>query len=469
MRPNILLITTDQQRHDTLGVYGNKAIHTPFLNSLGSNGVVFKKNYSTCPICIPARRSLLTGLSPFEHGLSEYKEGVEFEPGFTVPELLGKVGYQTTLVGKLHMYPQRKRFGFDHMILSDTPNYRKDYVYQTQNDYVLWLQKQGVKHDINASTLSSNGREARPFLLEENYHHSSWVMETALDQLENNRDPNCPWFMHMSFVAPHPPLNPPNHFWRLHENIDMQPAIGNWVDFGDNRPEYPELDSYSGPFTEGDMRVARTGYYGLISHIDSLLASFFNRLFSSGSRFSKEPTWVLFTSDHGEMLGDHHLWRKGLAYEGSTHIPLIIYGKKVSYKRGVCETVSCLEDVATTILDMAGVEDRPKTYGKSLLKCMQDTAFSTRQALLGELHSPYYYYFLIKGDFKYIYYFRKGEEQLFDLKNDPTETNDISASSETLLEMRQELMSQLKSRGQTTEGFSFAPLNNRMPLEVSRR
>lgn len=467
MQPNILLITTDQQRFDTLGVYGNKEIHTPFLNSIGSNGVVFKKNYVTCPVCIPARRSLLTGLSPYEHGLSEYKEGVEFDPEFTVPQLLRDKGYQTALIGKLHMFPQRKRFGFDHMILSDTPNYRKDDEYQTKNDYVLWLQQQGIKHDVNLATLSSNGREARPFLIDETYHHSSWVTETAIDYLENKRDPVSPCFMHISYVAPHPPLNPPQHFWDLHKKSEMKPAIGDWIKFDGNRPEYPELDSFSGPFSEADMSFARTGYYGLISHIDSLLAGFFNRMFARGSRFSQEPTWVLFTSDHGEMLGDHHLWRKGLPYEGSTHVPLLVYGKNVKYNKSECDSVSCLEDVAATILDMGGVEV-PKMYGKSLLPCMENKEHQVRETLFGEFHNPYHYYYLVKGNLKYIYYHKKGEEQLFDLKKDPMETADISGSADLLNGLRQELLTELKSRGVSTEELVFKPLDGGMPLVLLR-
>ncbi len=463
MKPNILLITTDQQRFDTLGVYGNKEINTPFLNSIGSNGVVFKKNYVTCPICIPARRSLLTGLSPFEHGLSEYKEGLEFTPSFTVPQLLGANGYQTALVGKLHMFPQRKRFGFDHLVLSDTPNYRKNFKFQKENDYILWLQKQGLMHDSNASTLSSNGREARPFLIDEMYHHSSWVMESTLDYLENKRDPSNPWFLHMSFVAPHPPLNPPSHFWDLHKNITMKPSIGNWVKFNGDRPEYPELDCFSGPFSEYDMQVARTGYYGLISHIDSLLGSFFNRLFSSGSVAANEPTWVLFTSDHGEMLGDHHLWRKGFAYEGSTHVPLLIYGRKTNLKRGVCESVTCLEDVAATILELGEIKNSPTMYGKSLVPCLKDNQHKVREAVFGEFSNPYNYYFIVKGDFKYIYYHKSGEEQVFDLSIDPMEKTDVSSQNELLKEMRNEMLTHLVHQERSTSGFNFKPLKGAMP------
>ncbi len=169
------------------------------------------------------------------------------------------------------------------------------------------------------------------------------------------------------------------------------------------------------------------------------------------------------------MLGDHHLWRKGFAYEGSTHIPLLIYGRRMDYKKGVSDSVSCLEDVAATILDMGGVETLPKMYGKSLLPCMEDATYKARDTLLGEFHNPYNYYFLIKDDLKYIYYHKKGEEQLFDLKNDPLETNDISSSEETLVKMRKELLSQLKSRGQSTEGLVFNPLKNSMPLEVLRK
>ena len=117
-KPNILLITTDQQRWDTLGVNGNKLIQTGHLYYLAATGTNFTRAYSTTPSCVAARRSLLTGQHGVTHGMVGYEDGVEFKPEFTVAGLLGQAGYQTQLIGKLHQYPQRKRYGFDNIILS---------------------------------------------------------------------------------------------------------------------------------------------------------------------------------------------------------------------------------------------------------------------------------------------------------------------------------------------------------------
>ncbi|MEX0745282.1 MAG: sulfatase-like hydrolase/transferase, partial [Phycisphaeraceae bacterium] len=116
-RPNIILITTDQQRFDAMGLNcPTTPLQTPTLDSLAARGVNFTRAYSTCPVCVPARRSLLCGLHPATHGLRGYRDGLEWDPPFTLPGLLSDAGYQTELIGKLHLYPQRKRYGFDHMI-----------------------------------------------------------------------------------------------------------------------------------------------------------------------------------------------------------------------------------------------------------------------------------------------------------------------------------------------------------------
>ena len=133
--PNIILITTDQQRFDAMGL-NNPAtcLQTPVMDQLAASGMNFTRAFTTCPVCIPARRSLLTGLHPETHGLRRYQDGLDWDPPFTLPGMLSAAGWQTELIGKLHLHPQRKRYGYDHMIRSESPNDRWDTPLQPVND-----------------------------------------------------------------------------------------------------------------------------------------------------------------------------------------------------------------------------------------------------------------------------------------------------------------------------------------------
>jgi arylsulfatase A-like enzyme len=213
-RPNILLITTDQQRFDAMRINNPQTpLRTPHMDGLASRGVNFTRAYTTCPVCIPARRTLLTGLHPTTHGLTKYQDGKPWEPPFTVPGLVREAGYQTQLVGKLHQWPQRKRFGFDDMILSDSPNHRPTSDFHPHNDYTDWLQQVDPHAEPNNHGVNGNSRVARPFNLDENRHQTSWLADQAIDFLTRRRDPSMPWFLHLLFWAPHPPLVPPQAYW----------------------------------------------------------------------------------------------------------------------------------------------------------------------------------------------------------------------------------------------------------------
>ncbi len=437
-RPNILLITTDQQRYDAMGLNGNPILRTPNLDALAASGTNFSRCYVTCPVCIPARRTLISGLHPTTHGMHNYTDGWEFDPAHTLPGELSNAGYQTQLVGKLHLHPQRKRFGFDHMILSESGNYRPDSKYQWENDYTDWLAEQGVRTISNAHGINGNGRNARPFHLDEPYHHSSWVANQAQRFFRGWRDPSCPWFMHLSFVAPHPPLIPPQAYWdRYIGRDDLAPTLGQWVptDAGERRGVNP-VDAI-GPFPPDEIHDAIAGYYGLIHHIDDCIQHVIEAYFEYMTERSKEPTYILFTSDHGEMLGDHHLYRKSLAYESSAHVPLFITGRNVDVPKGQSDALATWEDLMPTILDLAGVDIPDGLDGRSLVPAMRGEGSGPREMIFGFCrsggHSNFY---LVHGPWKYIWFERTDEEQLFNLDDDPREQHDLSGQSSDLEAMR---------------------------------
>lgn len=452
-RPNILLITTDQQRYDAMGLNNpSSPLRTPNLDSLAAKGVNFTRAYTTCPVCIPARRTLLTGLHPTTHGLLRYQDGLEWDPPFTLPGLLSEAGYQTQLVGKLHLYPQRKRYGFDHMVRSETPNARPTSKTMPVNDYATWLRDQGIPFHPQAVGTAGNGRVARPYNLDEEYHQTSWCADQAVRFLTQQRDPSCPYFMHLSFWAPHPPLIPPQAYWDRYKGMDYRATLGDWTpDFeeipGLNRGLDPS--SQTGPFGIEEIRDAAAGYFGLINHVDDRIGFILDRLFEYGSDRASEPTYIIFTSDHGEMLGDHHLWRKSIAYEGSSHVPFFISGRNVDLPGTTNDELVCLEDVAATALDMAGVEVPDALSGElesaSLAGTLRGETVQTRGRLFGQCSG---HHFLVQGQHKYLWFEATGEEQLFDLESDPCECRDLSANTAALAPFRAALAEHLSETGQ---------------------
>lgn len=465
-RPNVLLITTDQQRWDCLGLNDPATdLRTPICDQLAASGINFTRAYATCPVCIPARRSLLTGLHPHTHGLRSYRDGLEWDPPFTLPGLLAAAGWQTELIGKLHLHPQRKRYGFQHMVRTESPNDRSDAPLQSVNDYTDWLRERGISHPNNLG-LNANSRLARPWDLEERFHHTSWLADRAVDFLVKYRDRSQPFFLHLSFWAPHPPLIPPSAYWdRYYRRHRRQPIESEWTPKFASVPRGIPDDSARGPFDPDELHDAVSGYYGLINHVDDRIRYVLNRLLWYGSPSAKEPLLILFTSDHGELLGDHQLWRKSLPYEGSAHVPFFITGHNLPLARGTCDELVCLEDVVATVLDVCGVPlPAPLSgplEGKSLAPILRGQTARVRDRLLGECDNTH---FIIEGRYKYVWFGRTHEEQLFDLVADPRETRDLSDNTALLEPFRHQLAAHLATRPDA--GFDRAkltPCANRPP------
>ncbi|MEM6562591.1 MAG: sulfatase-like hydrolase/transferase [Planctomycetota bacterium] len=471
-RPNILLITTDQQRFDALRLNNpDTPLRTQHTDALAAGGINFTRGYTTCPVCIPARRTLLTGLHPTTHGLVGYQDGQPWDPPFTIPGLVRDAGYQTQLIGKLHQWPQRKRFGFDNMILSDSPNHRPASGFHPHNDYTEWLAKLHPHAEPNNHGINGNSRNARPFNLDENLHQTSWLADQAIDFLTRRRDPSCPWFLHLSFWAPHPPLVPPQAYWDMYRDHDVAPVHGDWAaGIAEARsPAGRPSATPIGPFDEAELQRARAGYFGLIHHIDDRINAVLDRYFEYGTPQAKEPVLIIFTSDHGEMLGDHHLWRKSLPYEASAHVPFFVSGMNMDTVSGTSDALVSLEDAAATILDASGAEVPDAlagvNEGTSLMPALRGETLHTRDRLFGQIAAgPTTNHYVVEGPLKYVRFTRTGDEQLFDVLADPQDLHDLSADAERLLPMRALLDEHLKATGQHDPAApSPKPCENQLP------
>ena len=467
-RPNVLLITTDQQRWDGMALNRPEtSLQTPTLDALAASGLNCSRAYTTCPVCIPARRSLLSGLHPQTHGLYGYRDGLEWDAPVSVPGVLSQEGYQTELIGKLHLYPQRKRYGFDHMIRTESPNDRWDIPVQSVNDWADALKQQGVIEHPNNIGICGNGRVGRPLDIDEQYHHTSWLSDRAVDFMTKYRDPSCPYFLHLSYWAPHPPLIPPQAYWDRYAEHGICPQLGDWTPDLPYQLGVPD-DSALGPFSEREMAQAIRGYYGLINHLDDRIRRVLLRTFEYGSQRQKEPTIIIFTSDHGEVLDDHHLWRKSLPYEASAHVPFFISWKNMDFKPGTFNGLVSLEDVAATIFDLCGVE-LPAQFdnnldSRSLASAVRNESCHTRNTLYGEC-TGFTHNFIVEGPWKYIWYSQTGEEQLFNVIEDRDDNHDCSGIHADLLpKFRVKLSEYLKDRDDRTfDPAVCVPCNNKPP------
>ncbi len=455
-RPHLLLITTDQQRYDALGINGNRLIETPNLDAMAAGGVNFSRGYVTCPVCIPARRTLISGQSPETHGLREYRDGLEWNPPATLPGELSRAGYQTQLIGKLHLHPQGKRYGFDHIILSESMNSRPTSPEQSRNDYVRWLREQGVADHPCFHGISGNGRLALPWPLEDRLHHNNWLAQEAVQFLTEDRDPSSPFFLHLSFTHPHPPLVPPRDYFERYLEKDLGTAtIGDWAP--EAVPPHLPLspDSATGPFDPAIIRRARAAYFALINHIDDCVAFVLERWMEYGNPRAREPLYVLFSSDHGEMLGDHQLFRKSLGYESSAHVPFFVRGYNAPTAKGTCPDLVCWEDIAPTLLDLGGVPIPDSMEGRSLAPNLlgQTPPEPARDFLFGQCGGGFHNLWIVEGPWKYIWFPATNEEQLFQLEEDPQETQDRSGTREALEPLRTRMAAAIAHR----QDLSYVP------------
>ena len=364
-RPNFLVFMTEQHRGDCLGIDGHPVLLTPNMDEIAGKGCRFPRAYSTCPVCVPARRAFLSGQFPATHRFFGNCSVEWDEP--TLPGELSKAGYHTGWVGRsTHQTPVRKRYGFDHMVHND---HREE-----PDDYDEWMadkQPPGAG-GYYGSGVMHNDWTARPWHMEEAFHHTNWTVNLALDYLRK-RDPSCPFFLCASFLASHPPLVPPACYLDRYLRTGVpEPAIGDWA-------EPPEHDGLGGGvsgrkvgLTGEALLSARAGYYGLINHVDDQIHRLLNNITGIDTMTGRN-TVVVFCADHGEMLGDHYCWAKSLPYEGAARIPLMISAPQRFgiQPRTVAEEPVGLEDIMPTVLEMAGVEIPASVEGRSLLPLMR--------------------------------------------------------------------------------------------------
>ena len=469
----------DQMRADGMGCAGNPVAKTPNLDKLASEGVRYKYAFSSTPTCTPARAAILTGLSPWYHGMLGYG-AIASHYDYEMPHVLADGGYYTCSIGKDHFgWNRTSDRGVAH-------GYNLTQLYDglpgEEDDYDKWFAETDPGVNPMSTGLLYNDYRGAVYALPEYYHPTAWVGRTATNFIKTYNF-SKPLFLKVSFHRPHSPYDPPKRWMEEFDPKTLPKAWtgGNWdsqYDLHFNKTPDPGI--WCGNVGESQVGKSRQAYYGSIGFVDEWIGNIFSAL---EERMVRNTTFILFTADHGDMMGDHYHWRKGYPYYGSANIPMLLSwpphmeaanGGKVTVKRGtVLDNIAELRDLFPTFLDVANIPiAKGKTLnGSSLITTLttEDKGLGWRQYVDLEHNICYnatnHWNALTNGHIKYIYRAYFGDEQLFDLDTDQEERNNLAADEEwkdTLLEWRETMVKQFEAEGRGSEWVQDGQLVKRV-------
>jgi choline-sulfatase len=438
-KPNILIIMADQLVADLMGTYGHPAVRTPNLDNLAARGVRFDSAYCAYPVCSPSRSSLLSGR--FASANSAWDNATPIASDIPMlPHFLTNVGYDTALSGKMHFVGADQLHGFRKRLTTDmfpsslawTPSRETvgkfvhpgnpegppiaiDYV---NSGPVQWTQQLQFDEETHYRAIE--------------YLRSKRTRHAASLQVQAQQPEQTPWLLVASYHHPHEPFLAPQKYWDMYEGVDIESVrvrpgddvprsvMDGWVDTLHGVSEVGLDDN------EAEYRTRRA-YFALITYIDDKVGELVSALEESGHA---DDTVIVFTSDHGDMLGERGMIQKRTFYEWSARVPLIIAGGPVQAKGQVTSTPVSLIDIVPTLCEIAGAT-AIKQDGYSLVPALAG-ATQSRPAVFVEYHSEGVYapcWLRREGYIKYTYV-HGHDEQLFDLSADPYELNDLSREPE---------------------------------------
>ena len=451
-KPHILYLMSDQHRSDCMGNSGNPLIQTSNLDRIAAEGVRFTRAYTSTPSCTPARSAILTGLSPWHHGMLGYGRVAKGYP-LELPRAVRDAGYYTFGIGKMHWFPQKSLHGFHEILVdesgrAETPGF--------VSDYRRWFRIVAPELDPDATGIGWNDYRAGAYALPEELHPTRWTADRAVEYIEGY-DRSEPFMLKVSFARPHSPYDPPQRFLDMYDEQAMPaPAVGKWAAKYEPWAEGYGNNLWHGKLPLETVRRTRRGYYGSVSFIDEQIGRILAALEARGML---KDTLIIYSADHGDMQGDHNMWRKTYAYEGSARIPMLLRWPRwmgMEDVRGTSrdEPVE-LRDILPTFLDAAGAEIPGGLDGRSLLELVRGNNSEWREVLDLEHWMCYSkennWNGLTDGRYKYIFCAYDGSEQLFDLHNDPDELEDLAsqpAYRSLVDEWRSRLAGHLAERGE---------------------
>jgi len=455
--PNIILITSDQLIPHLTGMYGNDVVQTPNLDKMAGSGVLFNAAYTPNPICSPARASMMTGR--YSTNIEAWDNAAPLnsdEP--TICHYLNTKGYETVLSGKMHFVGPDQMHGYDKRLI---PNIYPAEFEWTKNRFdkdprshakayqgaSIRIVQEGVdlKHgksgelefvrpayDFESTTAVQSG-------FNETSHNSKfdkWAHFKAIDYLNakreaiDNGEDKQPFFLTISYNYPHEPFHPPKELFDMYSEAPVDlPAIPDTINAW-----YSVMDQWlnrhhgleSNDVTDAEsIKKVRRAYYALVTYVDMMVGDIMETVADNGFA---DNTIVIFTSDHGDMLMEKGMVQKRTFYEWSSRVPMMVQFPGNKYAGKEVNTPVSLIDILPTINEWADIKPNAqlKIDGKSLMPLIENGEDESRY-VISEMHSEGVYapcFMVRKGAFKYVY-IHGYEGQLFNLKNDPDEWNNL--------------------------------------------
>ncbi len=439
MKKNIVLILPDQLRADALSCYGCEAISTPNIDKLTENGRFFKRAISPHPMCVPARGSLMTGENAMVTGCLDNERWLRPDRkdcGMrTWPEYLSDAGYHIEAIGKMHFYPWDISEGFDHRVIAEDKRH-----IHLRDDYALYLEEHGFARahgDQFDGYYENKGATISEIPIE--HQIDRWVSDRTIEFIEN-RNASKPFALMVGFPGPHCPYDPPQEYI---EKVDVS-KIGDFIPETEEserlRPSFISNNKLSwngvdySDFPIEKRRKVKTHYLALVKQIDDCVGDIIESLKKQGVY---ENTVIIFTADHGDLMGDFGFVGKQYFYEKSIAIPLIIHDGSTATT--INKTVS-LTDVFATILEIAECEIPTQIESKPLPHFDDG---NSDPFVFGAIN---YGFMLTNSQWKLCRYGEEhGGDMLFDLKNDPTEQINLADNPE-FAEIKNQLNNQLTEK-----------------------
>lgn len=364
----------------------------------------------------------MTGMSAREHGDRIFDTTKRMPECTTLAQSFRDAGYQAYGVGKMHVYPQRDRIGFDDVILSEEGRV----VHGVIDDYDQFLAEKGHVGEQFLHCMGNNQYWVRPWHLDDELHVTNWTTREMMRTIKR-RDPTRPAFWYASYTAPHPPLVPLQAYLDMYSLDEIElPGCGEWAkDFN----ELPlcvanKVGQWGSIMTEKEVRMALRAFYASCTQVDHQIRLLIGVLSQEGLL---DDTIIVFTSDHGEMLGKHGIWAKSVMYEESVNVPMIVQGATGDDRVGIGvedDRLVLTDDVMPTLLGLCGIDVPGSVSGMSMF------GDEKREYVYGEIFEKGGMATRMMRDerYKLIYYPVGNRFQLFDLLEDKDEMHDLSES-----------------------------------------
>jgi choline-sulfatase len=427
-RPNILFLMTDQHRPDVTGYEGNPVIRTPTLNRLAETGVVFRNAYTPSPICVPSRQCLMAGQLP---KTCKCEGWIDLEPGYqTFSREFSRYAYNTVCSGKLHHLSQDQMQGWTQRMAPDAEMMDRYIQGAIEEEFARYSPPPGTGKWSNQREVEEARAVEGPCQT-----FDARAVNAALDYLERYfADPvyqrpqsHRPLLFKLSLIQPHYP------FFTDQERFDYYLSrVSTYVEEPCDHPVL-SLSQQNKPVTvsETAIRRATAAYYGMIDNVDAYFDQVLDKLEELGENLDE---WIIiYTSDHGEMLGQHGIWEKTRFYEGSVRVPLIIRWPEKFQARIVDENVN-LCDMFATLCDLAGLKIPDGLDSRSLWPLLHGVAENWSNETVSQMGGSHV--MIKQGHLKYQYYGEDIPEVLFDLERDTREIENVAGSPEYADDMR---------------------------------